>query len=281
MSTIPPISDTLPGIVIALSASDRLSAAVGAVLDVLDLGWALEAAPYIALLRGNSSRRDPLQPAAHRLLIERLSTLAPTVPVRVVPRPTARDFFGFAGDQPAWIEIDLGGRGERFDRIRLPSQLVRAGARCLVTALPNSANPARAGASGDRPIFALAAYADPRQALAARIDRATPGSQAELAAAIPCRLILLTGHHPDDRRRFLALATPDLIAAELCWLALRDDAPEQLGPWQDSTVQRATELDLGARLPSQLHLIVAPPTSSLDPALTALLERLRLRLGIP
>lgn len=56
----------------------------------------------------------------------------------------------------------------------------------------------------------------------------------------------------------LWLTTDDVIAAELWSLALAegflDSTREMPGPWEDATVQRATELDLGVRIPSDMRL---------------------------
>jgi hypothetical protein len=65
-------------------------------------------------------------------------------------------------------------------------------------------------------------------------------------------------------RRFpaftLLAAATDPIAAELFSLALVDEAlPEDtqvIGPWEDDFVQRAAEIELGARLPSDIRVEV-------------------------
>jgi hypothetical protein len=56
----------------------------------------------------------------------------------------------------------------------------------------------------------------------------------------------------------LWLTTTDIIAAELWSLALAerfyDAALEAQGPWEDPTLQRATELELGVRIPAEMQL---------------------------
>jgi hypothetical protein len=58
----------------------------------------------------------------------------------------------------------------------------------------------------------------------------------------------------------LLATTSDPIVAELFSLSLVDeDLPgnaQVLGPWEDEFVQRATELDLGARLPSDIQAMI-------------------------
>jgi hypothetical protein len=107
------------------------------------------------------------------------------------------------------------------------------------------------------------------------------GLAAEIALALRPRLTVLVGALGP---RSLVVATTDVVAAELAWLALRDDdgdpgrpAP---GPWEDPVVQRATELDLGVRLPAQLDVALRSADAAPDPVLAVVGERLRLRLGI-
>lgn len=56
----------------------------------------------------------------------------------------------------------------------------------------------------------------------------------------------------------LWLTTTDIIAAELWSLALAesfyDPLMETQSPWEDPTVQRATELELGVRIPAEMRL---------------------------
>lgn len=84
----------------------------------------------------------------------------------------------------------------------------------------------------------------------------------------------------------VTVATPDLIAAELVGLALRYPTAEpepRPRPWEDPVVQRATELDLGVRLPSQIELsfvTVGAATSSSSEVVGSLDARIREMLGI-
>lgn len=153
-----------------------------------------------------------------------------------------------------------------------------AGSRWLISNGP--------GATTDRasrPIWAAAAYAGRRRWLLARLAAvgAGAGAMADLAAPLRLDLIVIAGSYLGQQ---LVIATPDVIAAELAWLVLAEPAAadELSGPWEDATVQRATELNLGARLPRQLEPRVAARLNEAERTIGAdLVERLRLRLGIP
>jgi hypothetical protein len=66
---------------------------------------------------------------------------------------------------------------------------------------------------------------------------------------------LLLGEH---QGYVVCMWARDLVAAELAglglWLANLPKERERIGPWEDPVVQRATELDLGVKLPSELTL---------------------------
>jgi hypothetical protein len=253
---------------------DHIATAVRTALTALDLTWAKAATPAIALLHGRSAARDPLQIAAWRVVIDQLGVIAPGIPVSIPARSHWATTLLPGGNRQDWISIALPPAAERFRSVQIPRVLAEIGDRCLITALSGPV-----GDSDDRPMLALAAYAHPGQALTARFSREHPGALAELATALRCRFYLCVGAHGGLR---VAIATPDLIAADLVWLALRDEAGEVLGPWQDPLVQRATELELGVRIPAELRLLVRTAKSDqLDPAPLCMIERVRLRLGIP
>lgn len=84
--------------------------------------------------------------------------------------------------------------------------------------------------------------------------------------------------------RFLWLATGDLIAAELWSLALAErflpPGVEMQGPWEDPTVQRATERDLGARIPADMRLEPVVIQDDMLPGVRKLLSRCCRSLGM-
>lgn len=172
-----------------------------------------------------------------------------------------------------WTDRATPEASEHFATVSVPMDI--AGAAALVLAIDRT----------DRSsvLETLAAYTRPRQALAARLDRRRIGLAAELAAALHPRLTLI---HAMLGNRHLVAATADRIAAELIFLAWRNDAPTEerdpIGPWEDRVVQRATELDLGVHLPAQLRVVVAPVEDGADSDVENLVlvrGRLLTRLG--
>lgn len=141
-------------------------------------------------------------------------------------------------------------RPEPSSPFKLPVGIVDSGALVV-------ANDLR-GETAARPAIALgvwARFAGVRERIGVRVLPPEHGLAAEIAATVRPELILLADSW---RGRSLVVAASDQVAAELAGLAIRqasgasDEAA--LGPWQDPLVQRATELDLGVRIPEQIAL---------------------------
>ncbi len=200
----------------------------------------------------------------------------PAAGVHVLPAPT-----GIAAARPFrrgdWVAVDVSARGGRYDRVVIPRDLAEAGSLCVVSPVP---------VPRDRSLLAIGALAQrahPRHAVPARLDRGRLGVAADIALVFAPKLVLVAG---EVAGRPVAVATSDLIAAELVGLALgrEGDDGDEAGPWEDPLVQRATELNLGVRLPAQIDLRpvwVGPGWGLGEAALRALVDRIRLRLGIP
>jgi len=244
--------------------------------DAVERALALIPPPPVApplVVIGDRRQVDRSSPAARALLA--LAAASP-VPPRMLPPPGRA---GFRRGGEGWRSIAVGEHGGRFRRVAVPRAVAEAGSRWLATTLPGAG-----GGAGSRPIWAAAGYVGRRDWFLARLARAgsEPGVMADLAAAVSPALVVLSGTLGD---RPLAVATIDLIAAELVWLTLAPGDPaeeEGAGPWEDATVQRATELELGIRLPRQLRLATPEDrTGRPSDALGPLLDHLRLRLGLP
>lgn len=167
-----------------------------------------------------------------------------------------------ASNAEEWQSVALPAGARRFDRVGVPSRLL---GRPLVLA-----SPLPTGGRTLTPIGVLAAFAHPRQQLAARFG-GDPGALAELAAPLRPGLVLLTGQTDD---RCLVALTHDLIAAELVARALLPAAPDAPGPWEHPAVQRATELDLGARTPAAIRFLTE------DAVAAAFVASLKPRIGV-
>ncbi len=126
-----------------------------------------------------------------------------------------------------------------------------------------------------------ARYVHPRQRLRLVADRSRSSLVAEVAAALPISLSVVSLTLPEGT--FLA-ATKDIIAAELVALALAErcigSVRDFTGPWEDAVVQRATELELGVLMPARIRL-VADGRCLHEAWADTLQEHVRRRLGIP
>lgn len=117
----------------------------------------------------------------------------------------------------------------------------------------------RIGSASDRAPLAIGLwqyYVHPRLAIPARLSGDRAPLLADLATPFRPSLLVLIGNL---QGYVVTVATADLVAAELVGLALRFATTEselRPRPWEDRVVQRATELDLGVRLPRQIDLAV-------------------------
>jgi hypothetical protein len=148
------------------------------------------------------------------------------------------------------ISVDAGLSGERASSIKLPATI--AGAATVV-----AVNDLR-GETAERPVIALGIwprFAGLRARIGVRMAKPEDGLAAEVAVAVRPALVVLAASW---RERSLVVATTDQVAAELVGLAIRqstrDGDEEEVGPWQDPLVQRATDLDLGVRIPDQIAI---------------------------
>lgn len=187
---------------------------------------------------------------------------------RVAEEPSR---FGL-GKGVEWRRVRLTRPDARLEEVSLPVGIVDAPSRISVSSV---------GADREGPIAldVLSRFTHPRLKFFLHM---TPEREALVAEVnLACRLDLLIIAGTIGSWHIVALSE-DPVATELFGLALRE-APmlsslELAGPWEDPMVQRSTELGLGVTLPSQLRLHVS---DSLPCDLTAALDRIRLRLGMP
>jgi hypothetical protein len=169
--------------------------------------------------------------------------------------------------------VHVGSRAERISIVRLPDSIVRANAIVGVNDVRRE--------TGARPTLAIgiwSRFAGPRERLGARLGTLEQGLAAEIALAFQPAVILLADTW---RGLTVVVATSDQVAAELVGLAVRGtDGDEQIGPWQDPLVQRATELNLGVLLPDRIAIRIATPNSTPKDRATTILTEIAGRLGV-
>lgn len=183
----------------------------------------------------------------------------------VLPRPLAG--LALRRRDAAWTRVDAEG-----SHLRMDSRLTNP---YLLVALVDDA-----WRKGPFVLDLPARFLHPidRVRLAAMPDRLR--LLADIAAPVLPRLSLVTTPVDDG---WLEIATPDPVAAELWALSLAerflDQRLEMQGPWEDPTVQRATELELGARVPRELAIDFGEG-ARLSPAARELLRTSAMRLGM-
>lgn len=174
-----------------------------------------------------------------------------------------------------WRDTEVNIPGTRIGSVQLPGKVVDASSRIITTDVVEVAR------HGPFVLDLPARYVHPRQRLRLVTDRERSNLMAEVAAALPINLAVICLMLPEGA--FLA-ATTDRIAAELVALALSErclgTVREFSGPWEDTVVQRATELDLGVLVPSRIRMRVGGE-SAREAWADALQEYIRRRLGIP
>jgi hypothetical protein len=177
------------------------------------------------------------------------------------------------------VSVPLPAATSRLEEIAVPASLLASDALILVNRLHTESS------RGSPVLGAWPRFLAPLPRLASRASNPRDGLAAEIALAFHPALILVTARHAGMA---LAAATSDQVAAELVALALRaldqsvPDPETSIGPWENPLVQRATELGLGASLPSDIALeqIWTGPTDQLS-GFAAVAARIRLALALP
>jgi len=209
----------------------------------------------------------PLPTAVRRCIALAESALRPGASVAFRPGRMS----SVAALDGRWSDVTLPEGAERFERVRLPSGIA-AGPVAVVSML----------SSGDglaaSPAGLLASFAHPRQRIAAAVGR-DEALVAELAAAVPARLLLAAGTVDGLGAAFSA---PDLSTAQLLWTALtrRDDGGGGGVPvaWERREVQRAVALCPGPSRPEEMRIrLIVDPQLPRRPE--ELADLLRLALG--
>lgn len=141
--------------------------------------------------------------------------------------------------------------GARYSKLQVRREVAEARVLIGVSSVGS------AGSPGPLAIGLWTRYIDPRLLVPLLHPTRREPTTADVALVISPTLAgtLLIGNH---RGYVVCVWTRDLVAAELAglalWTANLPDSHDRIGPWEDPVVQRATELDLGVQLPSDLTL---------------------------
>ena len=157
--------------------------------------------------------------------------------------------------------------------MRLPASLLDATRLICVVDLD------RVAKTGPFVLDLLARYVSPvdRLRIIASRERSVLVTEVNLAQRIDSIVI---SRMVDGQR--VNVVTSDLVAGELSALTLSEmvvgGQRQWQTPWEDAVVQRATELELGARIPNDIRVIAQNPVTL--PVVASTLTALHLRMGI-
>lgn len=237
------VTAPLPPCPVVVGTGDNLPAVVRRVLERAEFELQGDPGESWAIMVAETRKSESAEAA--QLVRRAIETVDRAGTIRIIrPLPLIRQLTH--RHQTDWVSVPSvdrsADRGVPIDR-----RVAAAKRRWLVCPLPGTD-------AGFSPMTGLTRFAAPRQRLAMRLAHANSGVVAEIAGTIDPSAVLMIGTvgiYPT------VVSTADLLAAELVWLALtrlaHADNSEPIGPWEDATVQRATELGSRLRLPSQLN----------------------------
>lgn len=198
------------------------------------------------------------------------SILAPATATRrlsSIVRPLAFD--------PGWRVVSIERPDVALKKVVLPTDLVEAGRIILICDLD------RVALHGPFVLDVLGRYLHPRDRVRvlATSQRQQSLAEVNLAVSGPTVMICMS-----VEGGVLVARTRDLILGELVALALAELQIVQdvgfTGPWEDPVVQRATELELGVRLPGEIGMLWEVD-ERMDDTVYALEDHVSMRLGLP
>jgi len=170
-----------------------------------------------------------------------------------------------------WAEVTIDAPDAPPYRVSLPARLAAAPTRWSVTDVDAVAG------RGPFVLDLVARYLHPATRLRYLAARRREDLVADANLAAPLALCVISATIAETS---LVAVTADPIAGELMALALADerlpDHASVTGPWEERIVQRATELELGIQVPSQLAFTGA---GEVPAGITAALTRIASRIG--
>lgn len=263
---ITPDIDTLSNVFV-YHAATMAEAADGAVNHI---ARSLAAPPL--LLPSTLDQRDSLVAAMQRGFRARSvasSVVVPERSIRLGTRARSRN-------RPVWKGANLAVPDKPHHEMLLPIRLLEADTVLFVTHINAVAR------TGPFLLDLLSRYVHPRHRLRQLADRDRAGLAVEVNLALQPGWCVVGCDVPPG----IVTISRDLIAGELIALCLAERFfDRQAGfasPWEDRVVQRATELELGARTPGEIGIELASEGMDTDDrdAVSAVVDLVRERMGI-
>lgn len=243
---------------------------------------AIEAAGHIAgelestplLLSSSLTRKDALVRSLRRSLRTHAvssSVVVPGPPFLMLSGMALRMVFGARSNWRA-VRLPLPDKPDRD--VVLPDRLLGPRPLLYITHIDTVAR------RGPFQLDLLSRYLHPRHRLRQVIDPDRAGLAAEInLLRRPAWCIIGSDGLPG-----LVAVTRDIIAGELFALCMAErffDRPGEFSsPWEDRVVQRATELELGARTPDDIQIEVVGGTRRAGEAANAIVNQIQHRIGI-
>lgn len=170
--------------------------------------------------------------------------------VVATPLSIARGLLSHSND---WIDINLGGRGDRLEKVTLARSLFDSE---MLFAFSNLDRPLQRTERTTIAIGLWGHFARGLERIGARIGDDRTGLAAEIALGVVVRRYFVTA---TVEKMSVAASTTDPIVAELAGRALlrlaAETAPDEtVTPWEEPIVQRASELKLGIQSPEAIEL---------------------------
>lgn len=255
----------------AAPASSTVAIGTGATFtEALELAISGKIVPGKALVLPSSLRRtDQVAPVVRDYLRQANVVSYLDLPANPIAELTRLGSMAAGG---SWTNVSIAPQDAASRSIRLPERLLCGIPLWTVTDID--------AVSGRGPFVLdlLARYVHPMSRLRQLASRRRTDAVVDVNLAVRSSMSVVG----KSFRNFMIVgATSDPVAAELFALALSDeDLPidcAAIGPWEDRVIQRATELELGVRLPRDLHLFLAGAAT-----LTAqeAVERVSNRIGV-
>lgn len=184
-----------------------------------------------------------------RQLLKRLGDAHGEI-LAATPPSIARGLFSRSTD---WIEINLGGRGDRLEKVTLARSLFDSE---MLFAFTNLDRPLQRSERMTIAIGLWSHFARGLERIGARVGDDRTGLAAEIALGVVVRRYFVTA---TVDKTSVVVSTSDPIVAELAGRALlrlskQTPLDETVAPWEEPIVQRGSELKLGVQSPDTIEL---------------------------